>query len=357
MSKVKIQGNASGSGVFTLTTPNTSTDRTITLPDASGTLAFTTDDDDKMPLAGGAFSGAVTTNSTFDGRDVAADGVLATNALPKSGGTMTGMIVGSGTSNTVGAASALRLGESNFRIMTGGESHVLCLDRDNNGGTKKIMQSWNPDNGTVAIGSAAPVAAGMLMIKPTSLTQAQIKLQGLNYSFGAEIMSQNGSESGTVGNTRCWYKLDLVTQGNVRRMYTASSQIGTDTQYFSTNNTKRLEITHDGRGLSQFTAKAWINWDNTGTLAILDSHNVSSVTDNAVGNGTVVLANNMANVNYCASVNSQKAGGAANDGCTSNTNGPNRTNGIDVHTLRLHGGSNNNGFQDVDNNFALLFGD
>ena len=37
----------------------------------------------KMPLAGGAFTGAVTTNSTIDGRDVAADGVLATNALPK----------------------------------------------------------------------------------------------------------------------------------------------------------------------------------------------------------------------------------------------------------------------------------
>ena len=58
MSKVKIQGNASGSGVFTLTTPNTSTDRTITLPDASGTLAFTTDDDDKLPLAGGTMTGA-----------------------------------------------------------------------------------------------------------------------------------------------------------------------------------------------------------------------------------------------------------------------------------------------------------
>jgi len=45
-----------------------------------------------MPKAGGAFSGAVTTNSTIDGRDVAADGVLATNALPKAGGTVTGLI-------------------------------------------------------------------------------------------------------------------------------------------------------------------------------------------------------------------------------------------------------------------------
>ena len=48
-----------------------------------------------MPKAGGAFTGAVTTNSTLDGRDVAADGVLATNALPKAGGTLTGAVIGS----------------------------------------------------------------------------------------------------------------------------------------------------------------------------------------------------------------------------------------------------------------------
>ena len=38
MAKVKITGHASGSGVITVTAPNTSTDRTITLPDATGTL-------------------------------------------------------------------------------------------------------------------------------------------------------------------------------------------------------------------------------------------------------------------------------------------------------------------------------
>jgi len=38
MSKIKLTGHASGSGVLTVTAPNTSTDRTITLPDATGTL-------------------------------------------------------------------------------------------------------------------------------------------------------------------------------------------------------------------------------------------------------------------------------------------------------------------------------
>jgi len=38
MAKVKIQGHASGTGVLTVTAPNTSTDRTITLPDGTGSL-------------------------------------------------------------------------------------------------------------------------------------------------------------------------------------------------------------------------------------------------------------------------------------------------------------------------------
>ena len=43
MAKVKIQGHASGTGILTVTAPNTSTDRTITLPDSTGTLATTAD--------------------------------------------------------------------------------------------------------------------------------------------------------------------------------------------------------------------------------------------------------------------------------------------------------------------------
>lgn len=38
MSKVAIQGNASGTGVFTLASPNSNTDRTLTLPDEAGTV-------------------------------------------------------------------------------------------------------------------------------------------------------------------------------------------------------------------------------------------------------------------------------------------------------------------------------
>ena len=52
MAKVKITGHASGSGVITVTAPNTSTDRTITLPDSTGTILDTTSTLDATKLSG-----------------------------------------------------------------------------------------------------------------------------------------------------------------------------------------------------------------------------------------------------------------------------------------------------------------
>jgi hypothetical protein len=64
-----------------------------------------------------------------------------------------------------------------------------------------------------------------------------------------------------------------------------------------TDETQRLEVTSDGRGLSQFTAKAWVRFDQVAD-SVLDSHNVSSVDDDATGEFTVNFTNNMANINY-----------------------------------------------------------
>jgi len=41
MSQVKVSGNASGTGVFTIAAPNSNTNRTLTLPDNTGTLVTT----------------------------------------------------------------------------------------------------------------------------------------------------------------------------------------------------------------------------------------------------------------------------------------------------------------------------
>ena len=49
-----------------------------------------------------------------------------------------------------------------------------------------------------------------------------------------------------------------------------------------------------------YGCRSWVNFNGTGTLAIRDSGNVSSVTDNNVGSYTVNFATNMPDVNYAS---------------------------------------------------------
>ena len=49
-------------------------------------------------------------------------------------------------------------------------------------------------------------------------------------------------------------------------------------------------------------AKAWVNFNGTGTVAIRASFNVTSITDNGTGNYTVNFTTAMADANYVANV-------------------------------------------------------
>jgi len=50
--------------------------------------------------------------------------------------------------------------------------------------------------------------------------------------------------------------------------------------------------------IEQGRAKAWLNFNGTGTAAIRDSFNISSITDNSTGDFTINITTAMANVNY-----------------------------------------------------------
>ena len=52
-----------------------------------------------------------------------------------------------------------------------------------------------------------------------------------------------------------------------------------------------------GTEIGQF-AKAWVSFNGTGTVAIRDDFNVTSITDNQTGDYTVNYTNNFANANY-----------------------------------------------------------
>jgi hypothetical protein len=62
--------------------------------------------------------------------------------------------------------------------------------------------------------------------------------------------------------------------------------------------TKSMVSTSTSTGMG--ICRAWVNFNGQGTVAIRDSFNVSSITDNGTGNYTVNFTTAMPNANFCA---------------------------------------------------------
>ena len=66
MSKIALTPNASGTGTLTIAAPNTSTDRTLTLPDSTGTVDTLSRAGNVLQVVNSSFSTYIsTTSSTF----------------------------------------------------------------------------------------------------------------------------------------------------------------------------------------------------------------------------------------------------------------------------------------------------
>jgi hypothetical protein len=66
-------------------------------------------------------------------------------------------------------------------------------------------------------------------------------------------------------------------------------------------------------GSNTNTCRAWVNFDGTGTVAIRASFNVSSITDNGVGDYTVNFTTAMPDANYSAITTVGDTTGAPNN--------------------------------------------
>ena len=69
------------------------------------------------------------------------------------------------------------------------------------------------------------------------------------------------------------------------------------------------------------SAKAWVNFNGTGTVAIRASFNVSSITDNGTGNYTVNFTTALPDANYAVSTSVTDTSGIFNDAVSSRATG------------------------------------
>lgn len=99
-------------------------------------------------------------------------------------------------------------------------------------------------------------------------------------------------------------------------------------------------------------AKAWVNFNGTGTVAIRSSYNVSSITDNGTGDYTVNFTTNMSDANWAAAGFAGDTGTTAGLGVTGGTNVSQTAAGLRFD-VRTYAGSLN----DTTLVHVLCFGD
>ena len=132
----------------------------------------------------------------------------------------------------------------------------------------------------------------------------------------------------------------------------------------STLKTANIQDTSGGNNstpeeINQGRAKAWVNFNGTGTVAIRDSFNVSSITDNGTGDYTVNFTTAMSSASYVPLVmticNSGQTGATSPPGVRSTAHtAPNQS--ITTSDVRfIHRPANNN--VDADMYGLAIFGD
>lgn len=71
--------------------------------------------------------------------------------------------------------------------------------------------------------------------------------------------------------------------------------------------------------LEERFCQAWVNFDGTGTIAIRDSFNVTSLTDDGTGDYVVNFTTAVADTNYCSSGTTGLVSGTTSAGASTNT--------------------------------------
>ena len=89
-------------------------------------------------------------------------------------------------------------------------------------------------------------------------------------------------------------------------------------------STLKVNTIQNTSGVEVYTAKAWVNFNGTGTVAIRASGNVSSITDGGTGDYYVNFTTAIQDTNYCvvASISNASAGANAVIPTNNNTTPP-----------------------------------
>ena len=237
--------------------------------------------------------------------------------------------VGVGTS-TIGSASLTLYGSGSRTMYQGsstGTGNGNGFTTGNNGAADAFL--WNYENGFVQVATNnterlridSSGNAGLGRSSASCRLHIATSVANASSPVGMQI-GNDGSGSGTgasislgAGNAAA------STAGNIAGFFDGTGtalSFSTSSNYGVSTYAERMRI--DSSGNLKFNSgfgsvgtaygcRAWVNFNGTGTVAIRDSGNVSSITDNGTGNYTIAFTTAMPDANYCVVTTSSYATG------------------------------------------------
>lgn len=177
-----------------------------------------------------------------------------------------------------------------------------------------------------------------------SFTYAGIASAGYAVFWG-DTLSGAGPQGMIIGLSTNKPVIVASNNGEVARFTAGGITTGAATVATGYTNNGDLTLPSGGGVRAKNVPKAWVNFNGTGTVAINDSFNVTSITDNGVGNFTVNPTNAIGNGNYASHVTvNQGGGGISLHGGGPLTSGTHSTTALQVMTQE---GTVNSDYPDV----------
>lgn len=207
---------------------------------------------------------------------------------------------------------------------------LLAINSSNNGlflylgngatsGSNKVLRHWN-NNSVTNFSTELPqsqwyhfalVRSGStIKLYINGVADSTTRTESATYLMGQSSTLTLGADG--AGNNFRGYIDDLRITNDVAR-YTTNFTPPTSAHLTSAGDVNKhivVNSTVDGvaigtGGINQTRiAKAWVNFNGTGTVAIRSSYNVSSITDNGTGDYSVIFSTAMSDANYCMNMNS-----------------------------------------------------
>jgi hypothetical protein len=184
------------------------------------------------------------------------------------------------------------------------------------GNTASTYMAFGIHNGTSYAERARIDASGNFLFNTTDNTLFN------NTSGNGVCYRANASLDVATSSDNCLILNRMTSTGQIQEFRYAGAAVGNistngSTVTFSgtaTTATTATALSTASGSAPSYSARAWVNFNGTGTPAIRASGNVSSITDNGTGNFTINFSTAMANANYGVNTTTGDSGNPGNQG-------------------------------------------